>query len=398
MRRMMCCRVAVVVLLVACCFGVQAQEVVCGAQRTTFYMPLLRGQRVAVVANGGSVLTSQRGKVHLVDTLLHADVALRRIFCPEHGFRGTAEAGAHVEDGRDAATGLPIVSLYGKNRKPTAEQLADIDVVLFDLQDVGCRFYTYISTLHYVMEACAEQGKRVIVLDRPNPNGHYVDGPVLDTSLRSFVGMHPVPIVYGLTVGEYAQMINGERWLKGAQQCALTVVPLLNYSHRQAYALPDDAEPPSPNLVSKRAVWLYPGLCLFEGTTVSVGRGTDDPFTVVGTPTSRLHESHFTPRSLPGRSAHPLHEGKRCYGPDLSGAALPADSLLLWPLLRLYESTPHKGFFLNNGFFDLLAGTRQLRRQIEQGLSEAAIRTSWQADLQQYRARRKLYLLYPDFD
>lgn len=317
----------------------------------------------AVVANQTSVV----GDVHLVDTLIRTGVRVTKIFCPEHGFRGTAAAGAHVDNSVDAQTGLPIISLYGKNKKPTQEQLADVDCVLFDLQDVGCRFYTYLSTLHYVMEACAEKGIPLVVLDRPNPNGHYIDGPVLDTArYRSFVGMHPVPVVYGMTIGEYARMINGEGWLKGGIPCRLTVVPLQGYRRDSVgYVLP---VAPSPNLRNVHAVGLYPSLCYFEGTHCGVGRGTDWPFEIVTYGGDTLDLRDYDVR----------------------------DGIDLWPLMELYRRVPKGKFFLKNNFFEKLVGTDALRRQLEQGLSEAEIKATWQPGLDAFRRIREKYLLYPD--
>ena len=316
---------------------------------------------VAVVANQTSVIYG----THLVDTLLDEGCNIVKIFCPEHGFRGTAEAGAHVDNSVDLKTGLPIISLYGKNKKPTPEQMKDIDVVIFDLQDVGCRFYTYISTLHYVMEACAEYDVQLIVLDRPNPNGHYVDGPVLDTSKYcSFVGMHPVPVVYGMTIGEYAQMINDEHWLKGGIECRLTVVPMQGYKRDSVgYELP---VPPSPNLRNAHAIALYPSLCLFEGTNCGVGRGTDYPFEWVtyGTDTLDL-------RQEPAPSAFSLNY-----------------------LMEMYRRVPKGKFFLKNNFFEKLAGNGELRKQIEAGMTEEEIRATWQPALDEFKKIREKYLIY----
>lgn len=319
--------------------------------------------RTAVVANQTSVV----GATHLVDTLLRAGVNVTKIFCPEHGFRGTAAAGAHVDNSTDPKTGLPIISLYGKNKKPTLEQLKDVDCVVFDLQDVGCRFYTYISTLHYVMEACAEVGIPLVVLDRPNPNGHYVDGPVLDTArYRSFVGMHPVPVVYGMTIGEYAKMINGEHWIKDT--CDLTIVKMKGYRRDSVgYELP---VPPSPNLRTSHAVALYPSLCFFEGTNCGVGRGTDYPFEWVTYGTDTLDLRSYSV----GEEA-----------PDL---------IDLWPLMEMYRRVPQGKFFLKSIFFEKLAGTTELRHQIEAGMDENEIRATWQPGLERFKEIRKKYLIY----
>ena len=358
------------------------------------------GKHIAVVANQ----SSRVGNKHLVDSLVNSKFNVTTIFCPEHGFRGNAEAGARVNSSVDEQTGLPIVSLYGKNKKPTPEQMADIDCVIFDLQDVGCRFYTYISTLHYVMEACAERGIPCIVLDRPNPNCHYVDGPVLEPKYKSFIGMHPVPIVYGLTIGEYAQMINGERWLKDSVQCDLTVVPMENYRRDSSYALP---VAPSPNLQTLHSILLYPSLCLFEGTNISVGRGTEHPFELIGAPQykttymeSQNHEepgrpTTFTPEPIKGVSENPPFKGQLCRGLDLRDVEARACFDLTY-LLWMYNHTPKESFFKQTNSFEKLAGTDQLRKQIKAGKSEAEIRASWEPALSQYKEIRKKYLLYPD--
>lgn len=363
-----------------------------GAECTERYLPLLEGKRVAVCGNQTSVVA----KTHLVDTLLSRKVNVVKLFCPEHGFRGQAEAGATIASGKDPLTGLPVVSLYGKNKKPTAEQLQGVDVVLFDLQDVGCRFYTYISTLHYVMEAAAENGVKVIVLDRPNPNGFYVDGPVLEPQYKSFVGMHPVPIAYGMTIGEYARMINGEKWLANGVQCDLTVIKLEGYTHETRYALP---VAPSPNLQTTEAIYLYPSLCLFEGTNVSVGRGTDQPFEMYGAPGMQSGDYRFTPRAIPGVSENPPFKGQECRGYLLHDIA--ADNLnnpgrlnLSYLLTAYRNCVDQSSFFLKNNFFDKLAGTDQLRKQLVVGASEEEIRASWEPDLEKFRHIREQYLLY----
>ena len=363
-----------------------------GAECTERYLPLLEGKRVAVCGNQTSVVA----KTHLVDTLLSRKVNVVKLFCPEHGFRGQAEAGATIASGKDPLTGLPVVSLYGKNKKPTAKQMEDVDVVLFDLQDVGCRFYTYISTLHYVMEAAAENGVKVIVLDRPNPNGFYVDGPVLEPQYKSFVGMHPVPIVYGMTIGEYARMINGEKWLANGVQCDLTVIKLEGYTHETRYALP---VAPSPNLQTTEAIYLYPSLCLFEGANVSVGRGTDQPFEMYGAPGMQSGDYRFTPRAIPGVSENPPFKGLECRGYLLHDIA--ADNLnnpgrlnLSYLLTAYRNCVDQSSFFLKNNFFDKLAGTDQLRKQLVVGASEEEIRASWEPDLEKFRHIREQYLLY----
>jgi uncharacterized protein YbbC (DUF1343 family) len=359
-----------------------------GAEQTTSYLPLLQGKRVAMVVNQTSVI----GNSHEVDSLLALGVNIKLIYAPEHGFRGDADAGAHISNATDTKTGLPIYSLYGKNKKPTAEQLKDVDVVLFDIQDVGARFYTYISTMHYVMEACAEQNKQLLVLDRPNPNGYYVDGPVLEASNKSFVGMHPIPVVHGLTVGELARMINGEKWLAGQKSCPLTVIPVANYTHKTRYSLPVK---PSPNLPNDLAIQLYPSICLFEGTTVSVGRGTEWPFQVIGSPFYKRKEFSFTPRPLPGATSPPLLN-QVCYGRKLTEKDVPGQFSLAFVIDFYRNSTNQDKFFID--FFNTLAGTNTLKNQIQAGLSEAEIRASWQPALNQYKNMRRAYLLYPDFE
>ncbi|GMT45522.1 MAG: hypothetical protein IEMM0006_1354 [bacterium] len=364
-------------------------QIVTGDEQTSVYFPLLRGKRVAVVANQSSII----GKTHLVDSLLSSGIRVVRIFSPEHGFRGNKGAGEKVKNGLDAQTGLPVISLYGKHKKPTREDLRDVDVVLFDLQDVGVRFYTYISTMTLVMEASAENHIPLIILDRPNPNGFYVDGPVLKPGFTSFVGMHPVPVVYGMTLGEYARMVNGEHWLKNGLTSDLTVIPLKHYTHNMIVKLPVK---PSPNLPNWKAVYLYPSLCFFEGTIVSVGRGTDKPFQIYGYPGMKGNYV-FTPRSTPGASLHPKLENKTSRGEDLTAFAEnyrknPPQLHLQW-LLKAYHALPGKYTFFNN-YFDKLAGTDQLRKQIEAGFTEKQIRQSWQKDLKRFRKIRKKYLLY----
>jgi uncharacterized protein YbbC (DUF1343 family) len=367
--------------------------VITGAARTSLYFPLLEGRRVAFAGNH----TSMIGQVHMVDTLLASGINLVKVFSPEHGFRGIAAAGEYVESGTDRRTGLPIISLYGTNRRPSPEQLSDVDVVVFDIQDVGVRFYTYISTMTFIMQAAARENIPVIILDRPNPLGHYVDGPILESAHASFVGLHPVPVVHGLTVGEYALMVNGERWLGPTLECDLTVIPVDNYSRNTRYKLP---VPPSPNLPNMTSVYLYPSLCFFEGTVISLGRGTQKPFQVFGHPLfdSRHFPYQFTPESLPAAPAPP-QLGKTCNGRDLS--LLPPEELMeknqinLEYLLEAFRHFPDKpGFF--NHFFENLSGTTLLRHQVLAGLSEEQIRESWQAGLKEFRLLREKYLLYPE--
>ena len=362
--------------------------IVVGAERLSSYLPLLKNKRVALLINQTSLVYNKL----LLDTLISSGVQVVKIFVPEHGFRGTADAGAHIKNDIDAQTGLPVISLYGKHKKPSAEQMKDIDVLLYDLQDVGVRFYTYISTLEYAMDACIDHKKELLILDRPNPNRHIIDGPVLDTSLRSFVGMQAVPVLYGLTVGEYAQMLVGEQWIKNAKALQYKVIPCLAYDQlavRMKYILP---VPPSPNLKNINAIRLYPGLCFFEGTVVSVGRGTDKPFEQWGHPDYQGKLNHtFTPKSTVG-ATKPLLENQICYGIKLDKAA---EDLDIGQLLKAYQLSPQKDSFFNS-FFEKLAGTKVLRQQIIKGKSEAEIRASWQPELEQFKKIRKKYLLYED--
>ena len=393
MRCLLC-----VLVIVACPFFASSQDerekVLVGAERVELYLPKIQNRNIAIVANHTSLV----GGKHLVDTLLSLKVNIKRIFCPEHGFRGNIEAGELINNHTDTKTGLPVVSLYGGNKKPKSENLQDVDVVIFDLQDVGVRFYTYISTMHYVMEACAENNIPLIVLDRPNPNGFYVDGPVLDLKNTSFVGMHPVPLVHGLTVGEFAQMINGEEWLAGKVKCKLEVIPCTGYTHSHTYVLPVK---PSPNLPNQLSVLLYPSLGFFEGTAVSVGRGTNFPFQVFGYPSYPQKQFKFKPVEKKGASINPPYKGKTCYGAALRDFSvdyfMARKSINLEWLIYTYRTYPNKEKFFNN-FFRNLAGTPLLRKQIEDGLSAEAIRELWQPDLEKYKQVRKNYLLYPDFE
>lgn len=360
-----------------------------GAERLDQLLPLLRGKRVGLVSNHTGVIgTDQRP---LVDSLLALNIEVFRLFSPEHGFRGTANAGASVASGKDALTGLPIISLYGNNKKPKRNQIADLDLILFDLQDVGTRFYTYISTMHYVMEAAAEAHITVVILDRPNPND-YIDGPLLSPSCQSFIGMHPIPVLHGLTVGELALMINGERWLAGGIQCDLRVV-IKGWQHGDSYTLP---VAPSPNLKTPEAIRLYPSLCFFEATILSVGRGTPNPFTALGYPNKELGQYLFTPKSMQG-ATDAKYKGQRCYGTNYTDS-LPQGELSIAPLIDWQKRTQKVGKQLidRERTFDLLAGSPSLRKQLREGWSEEAIRKSWQEDLRKYRALRQQYLIYKD--
>lgn len=361
-----------------------------GASQIEKYIPLLKGKRVAIVGNQTSIIFNKKNApVHLTDSLLSRNISITKVFSPEHGFRGTSDAGEKVKNGTDAKTGLPIISLYGKNIKPSVQQLEDVDIVVFDIQDVGARFYTYISTLHYVMETCAEQNIPIIVLDRPNPNAHYIDGPVLDTKYKSFVGMHPVPVVYGMTIGEYAQMINGENWLKNKVKANLTVIPLLNYNHQKKYHVPIK---PSPNLPNDKSINLYPSLCFFEGTNVSAGRGTDLQFQIYGSPYLNKSEFSFTPKSNAG-AKHPKYKDKICYGENLTNVKRLNALNLKW-LIKAYKQTSMVKTEFWNLFFTKLAGNKKLQQQIKEGKSEEQIKASWKKELTHFKKIRKKYLLY----
>jgi len=366
-------------------------EIIFGAQQTEKYLKLLTGKNIAIVANQTSILyNSNNNYTHLVDSLLQLNISIKKVFSPEHGFRGNADAGEKITDGKDAKTGLPIISLYGTNKKPTKDQLEGIDLVVFDIQDVGVRFYTYISTLHYVMEACAEQEIPVIVFDRPNPNAHYIDGPTLEIEHTSFVGMHPVPVVYGMTIGEYAQMINGENWLANDLKCDLTIIPLKNYTHKSLYSLPIK---PSPNLPNDTAINLYPSLCFFEGTNVSVGRGTDYQFQVYGSPfmTNEKLNYCFTPQPNLG-AKHPKHEQVSCCGYDLSNSPFQT-KIDVSHLIKAYALTKDKSNFFNP-FFVKLAGTKTLQIQIEKDISAEAIYKLWEPNIEEFKKTRAKYLMY----
>lgn len=393
-----CIYLAITCLWLVLPFGIRAAApqkapLKLGAERLDVVSRLLEGKRVGLVVNQTSIL--EKEQVHLLDALLEQGIDVKKVFAPEHGFRGTADAGEQVADSRDIKTGVPIISLYGKNKKPTAAQLQDLDAVVFDIQDVGARFYTYISTMHYVMEACAENGKEFIVLDRPNPND-FVDGPVREPDMASFVGVDPLPVLHGLTVGELAWMINKEGWLKTQPDtCRLKIVKMENWRHGDPYWLPVK---PSPNLPNDQAIRLYPSLCFFEGTHISVGRGTYFPFQVIGFPDKKYGDFTFTPASLPGFDTNPLQKDKECYGIDLREYPFEG-GLTLRFLLDFYTRAgkDQAFFFARPQWFDLLAGTKKLRFQIIRGLSEEEIRASWQPALDAYKQMRKKYLLYPDY-
>ncbi|MFW5831743.1 MAG: exo-beta-N-acetylmuramidase NamZ domain-containing protein [Prolixibacteraceae bacterium] len=378
-------------IVLGCSGGDEDKPVIPGAENTDNYLPLLRNKNVGLIVNHTSLVED----VHLVDFLLDNNIEVKKIFAPEHGFRGEAAPGEVIEDGIDVKTGIPVISLYGDNKKPQPAQLADLDVFVFDIQDVGCRFYTYISTLHLAIEACAENYKPLIVLDRPNPNGDYIAGPVLEPEFRSFVGMDPIPIVHGCTVGELALMINGEKWHSANNYCELTVVKVENYTHSREYSLPVK---PSPNLPNDLAVELYPSLCFFEATSVSVGRGTEFPFQVLGAPEPRLGNFTFTPHEIPGVAVNPLHEGEVCYGIDLRNLKN-APAFTLKYFIDFYKKYENEDEFLTRErWFNLLAGNDRLIQQIREGKSEKEIELSWQPKLGEYKKLRKNYLLYPDFE
>ena len=364
-----------------------------GAERMELLLPTLQGKRVALMVNQSSLVGSTG--THLVDTLLSQGINIVRLFVPEHGLRGKVDAGKNVRSGVDEKTGLPVVSLYGQRKRPTPEMLADIDLLVFDLQDVGTRFYTYISSMHYLMEACAEEGKTFVVCDRPNPND-FIDGPILEPDCRSFIGVDPLPVAHGMTVGELALMIDGERWLRGGNTCHVKVIPMAGWSHGDPYELPVR---PSPNLPNSRSIELYPSLCFFEATIMSVGRGTSKPFQAIGYPDKRFGSIVYTPQIKLGEDSNPRHKGKLCYGTDYTSVSLPKRQIALGPLLDYYRKADSLGLQLINQrqLFDLLAGTKKLRQQLSSGLREEEIRASWQAGLKDFQAKRARYLLYTDY-
>ncbi len=370
---------------------VQESKVICGADRLSYFVPKLTGKKVGLVANQSSRVQDK----HLLDSLLELEVNVKRIFSPEHGFRGDADAGAKIDDQIDSKTGLPLISLYGDKRRPRQEDLQDLDIIIFDIQDVGVRFYTFLSTLHYVMDACAEYHVELILLDRPNPNGHYVDGPMRREGYQSFVGMHPVPVVYGMTIGEYAHMINGEGWLANGRNCQLEVVELKNYGHKTTYRLPIK---PSPNLPTLKAVMLYPSLCFFEPTILSIGRGTQKQFQVIGHPDWVGHNFEFTPVPTPG-AMKPKLQGQLCKGMDLT--TLSESTIKSWGAINLdyivsayADLKDQHDFFTSPSFFDKLAGSDELRKQLVDGMSAREVVASWQEDLEAFKTVRKKYLLY----
>lgn len=354
------------------------------------YLHLIKEKVVGIVGNHTSIVQNKnKGYTHLVDTLISLNIDVKKVFGPEHGFRGKADAGEKIADGKDHVTGLPSISLYGKNRKPTPEQLKDLDIVIFDIQDVGARFYTYISTLHYVMEACAEANIPLIVIDRPNPNAHYIDGPIREENLKSFVAMHPVPIVYGMTIGEYAQMINGEKWLKNGIECNVTVMPLKNYTHRTPYSVPIK---PSPNLPNDQSINLYPSLCFFERTDISAGRGTQMQFQIFGSPNLPKDQFSFTFTPQPNEGAkNPKHNGKLCYGKNLSEVKKLNYINLDW-LIETYNFSQNKSAFFKN--LERLSGTKKMQEQIESGMTTEQIRKTWKNDIESFKKIRSKYLIY----
>jgi uncharacterized protein YbbC (DUF1343 family) len=367
-------------------------EIITAAEQTELYLPILKNKKVALVVNP----TSTIGKTHLVDSLFNLKINVVKVFAPEHGYKGTADAGEHLSNDRDKKLNLEIISLYGNHKKPTVEDLANIDIIVFDIQDVGARFYTYISTLNYVMQAAAENNIPLLILDRPNPNGHYVDGPVLEKKYASFVGMHPIPVVHGMTIGEYAQMVNGENWLstgKSRFRCNLQIIKCKNYTHHSFYKLPIK---PSPNLPNMTSIYLYPSICFFEGTSLSLGRGTNKPFQQFGGPNLKNYIYSFVPKSIEG-AKNPPCINQVCFGKDLSNLSIDSlqhnDKINLSYIIEAYQNCSAKDkFFIP--FLSSLAGTEKLEQQIKQGLTEVEIRKSWQANLQKFKLTRLKYLLY----
>ena len=369
-------------------FSQSNNKLIVGANRTELFLNHIEGLNVAVVANLSSKIKSNTKSIHLIDSLLKLNIKIKKVFSPEHGFRGEADAGEKVEDGIDQKTGIPIISLHGTNKKPTKDQMKDIDVVIFDIQDVGARFYTYISTLHYVMEAVGENNKKLIILDRPNPNGHYVDGPILESKYKSFIGMHPVPVVYGMTIGEFGIMINEEGWLKNQIYSDLKVIPIKNYNRKMVYELPIK---PSPNLPNKQSINLYPSLCFFEQTPISIGRGTNMQFQVIGSPDWENNDFSFKPISMSG-AKYPKHIDQICNGIDLRESAYLSRINLKW-LIDAYNKSKNKSGFFKDGF-NKLAGNKMLKEQIIDGLSEKEIKQSWKSGVENFKLMRSKYLIY----
>jgi len=363
-------------------FSQNNDKLTLGADQIEFFIDDLKGKNVAIVANQTSKIKSNKKHVHIIDSLLSLNINVKKVFSPEHGFRGIADAGEKVEDGIDLKTGLPIISLHGSNKKPTINQMKDIDVVIFDIQDVGVRFYTYISTLHLVMEAVAENNKKLIILDRPNPNGHYIDGPILENNFKSFVGMHPIPIVHGMTIGELGIMINKEGWLKNKIKCDLKVIPIENYDRNIIYDLP---EKPSPNLPNKKSINLYPSLCLFEQTPISIGRGTEMQFQIIGNPDWKKTDFKFKPKSMSGAKS-PKHLNEICNGIDLRNSPLLNEINLEW-IIYAYNKSKNKTSFFRSGF-NRLAGNDKLKEQIINGLSEKEIKLSWKKGIENFKSIR----------
>lgn len=372
-----------------------AENIIVGANRTGVYLPFLENKKVGVVANQTSVIfrgdAESKNYIHLVDSLLSLNVDVKKVFAPEHGFRGEADAGEEVADGKDKKTGLPLISLYGKNKKPAKEQLEGIDILIFDIQDVGVRFYTYISTLNYVMEACAESNIPVLILDRPNPNGSYIDGPTMEPQHTSFLGMHPIPLVHAMTIGEYAKMINGEEWLTDGIQCEINIIPIKNYTHDLPYSLPVR---PSPNLPNDQSIQLYPSLGLFEGTNINAGRGTEFQFQMYGAPflDKNVFTHVYTPEANFG-AKDPKHKGKLCYGEDLREIAAPKEVSLQW-IIKAYNNSADKSLIFNKASFTTHAGTEKLQKQIEAGLSEQEIKETWKDGIEEFKKIREKYLIY----
>lgn len=375
------------------------KAIITGADQTDKYISYLKGKRVAVLANPTTIIGNQ----HLVDSLQDLGINIVKVFGPEHGFRGNVSAGDKVNDEIDEATGIPIISLYGKKSKPSKEDLSNVDLMIFDIQDVGCRFYTYINVLGKVMEACAENGKELLILDRPNPNGYLVDGPVLDMKLKSGIGAYPIPIAHGMTVGEFAKMINGEGWLPNKQKCKIKIIPVANYSHDMMYTLPIK---PSPNLNTQQSILLYPSICLFEGAAINLGRGTMFPFTILGAPALKgKYSFSFTPKGIKGMAETPLYMNQICYGIDLRNfdveELVQSKKINIQWMMELYKVFPNKEKFFDKsqsnqiGDINKLAGVFDFKKQIENGISEVAIRKSWEPGLSNYKAMRKKYLLYP---